>query len=66
MVTLDPDGPAGLSYVFQSVALQGWTAHNIGWVEDTELIIVFVEGTKRAELIQHLKADSEFDFGEYR
>ena len=64
-VTLLPDGPTALHYVFQVVALQGWTAHNMGWIDGTELSIVFVEGAKKDQLTEHLKADVEFDFSFY-
>jgi hypothetical protein len=65
-VTLEPGGSTALHYVFRSIALQGWTAHSMGWVLDTDLAIVFVEGAKKDQLTEHLKADGEFDFSYYK
>jgi hypothetical protein len=61
-VTLQADGPTALHYFFQAVALQGWNTHNMGWIEGTDLNIVFVEGAKKDQITEHLKAHAEFDF----
>ena len=65
-VTLDPGGSRALRYVFRSIAEQGWAALSMGWIGDTDLTIIFVEGAKKAELTEHLKADAEFDFSKCR
>lgn len=65
-VTLDPGGSTTLQYVFQSMGRQGWTVYNMGWIDDTDLAIVLVDGAKKAELIEHLKADPEYDFSKYK
>jgi hypothetical protein len=65
-VTLDPGGSKALRYVVRSIAREGWSAQSMGWVEGKDLTILFVEEVKKAELTEHLKADSEFDFSKYR
>ena len=65
-ITFDPGGPAALYYLYKSVALKGWGADSMGWVEGTDLVMVLVEGAKKSQLTEHLKGDPEFDFSKYK